>query len=62
MKPPASRPELDQLIREAVAKGVDEDEFLEQWVSFIYGNAPEGSRITKDSARAVLKKLHIAGA
>jgi len=35
----------------SVAKGVSDAELAEQKVSFVYGNAPERSGITKDSAR-----------
>ena len=51
LKPAPQRPDLDRLVAKALAAGVTDDQLLEQRVSFTYGNAPEGSRITKDSAR-----------
>lgn len=53
------RPELDELIARALRQGVSDAEWQEQRVSFVYGNAPEGSRITKDSARAALKRTRL---
>ena len=51
VKPAPARPELDDLIRASLEAGVTDEELQEQRVSFAYGNAPEGSRITKDSVR-----------
>ncbi|MBV8769492.1 MAG: hypothetical protein JO094_11430 [Hyphomicrobiales bacterium] len=45
------RPELDRLLEVARATVVTEDQLREQRVSFAYGNAPEGSGITKESVR-----------
>ncbi len=45
------RPELERLLERARQTDVSEDELREQMASFVYGNAPEGSRITKESAR-----------
>lgn len=57
-KAPA-RPELEQLLAAAIAAGVSDEELEEQRVSFAYGNAPEGSRITKDSARMSSKTIRV---
>ena len=35
----------------SISKGLTEEEFAEQKASFVYGNAPARSGITKDSAR-----------
>jgi len=43
-------PELEELLREARAKVVSEEEFREQRISFAYGNAMSDS-ITKESVR-----------
>jgi hypothetical protein len=53
------RPELDRLLKASKEVGVTEAELQEQRVSFAYGNAPKGSRITKDSARSASKSLRI---
>lgn len=44
------RPALDQLLAQAKQQVVSEEVLAEQRASFIYGNAPQGSTITKDSA------------
>jgi hypothetical protein len=51
------RPELDQLLEQARQTGVTDEQLQEQRVSFVYGNAPENSRITKDSARSASRNL-----
>ena len=51
LKPAPARPELDRLIKASITAGVSDDILREQRVSFVFGNAPDGSRITKDSAR-----------
>jgi hypothetical protein len=54
-----ARPELDRLLEVSIKAGVTDDQLREQRVSFAYGNAPEGSRITKDSARMASERLRI---
>lgn len=56
------RPELDRLLKEAKEKGVTDAELQEQRVSFAYGNAPEDSKITKESARSAAQSLRLARA
>jgi hypothetical protein len=46
-----ARPALDALLEQARRVPITDSEVQEQVASFIYGNAPKGSRITKDSAR-----------
>lgn len=58
-KPAPSRPELDRLIEASIKRGVTDDELQEQRVSFAYGNAPEDSRITKDSARKAARHIRV---
>jgi hypothetical protein len=53
------RPELERLLQKSKEAGVTDAELEEQRVSFAYGNAPKGSRITKDSARSASKSLRI---
>ena len=54
-----SHPELDKLIERARSEPVTDDQLREQRVSFAYGNAPESSGITKDSARAAAQHIQI---
>lgn len=53
------RPELEALLSASISRGVTEEQLQEQRVSFAYGNAPEGSRITKDSARMASKSIRV---
>jgi len=48
---PPDRSELRRRVAESIARGMTEVELAEQRASFIYGNAPADSGITKDSAR-----------
>ena len=57
--PPPSHPALDELLARATATLITDDQLAEQRVSFAYGNAPESSRITKDSVRDASKSLRI---
>ena len=56
------RPELEELIKKAKTAEITDELLLEQRASFVYGNAPEGSKITKDSARASAGQIRIAAA
>jgi len=62
LKSAPARPELDRLLQQARETGVTDEQLLEQRISFAYGNAPEGSGITKDTARAaagsILMRTH----
>ncbi len=60
LKPAPSRPELDRLIAASLEAGVTDEQLQEQRVSFAYGNAPDGSRITKDSARRAATHIRIS--
>lgn len=57
--PTPSHPELERLLEAARSRPVTDDELQEQRVSFAYGNAPESSRITKDSVRDASKTIRI---
>ena len=48
---PPDRADLRRRVAESIARGLTDEELTEQRVSFVYGNAPVGSGITKDSAR-----------
>ncbi len=57
--PSPSHPELDQLRDETRNLKVTDEQLAEQRVSFIYGNAPEGSGITRASARSASSGIRI---
>ena len=59
LKPAPRRPELERLLAASIRAGVSDDQLQDQRVSFAYGNAPEGSSITKDSARKAARTIRI---
>lgn len=58
--PPPEHPELDQVLESVRGRPITEDQLQEQRVSFAYGNAPSGSKITKDSVRTASRSTRIA--
>lgn len=58
-KPAPRRPELDRLMDASIKAGVTDEVLQEQRVSFVFGNAPQGSRITKDSARKAARSIRL---
>jgi hypothetical protein len=58
--PPPNHPELERLLEASRTRPVTDEQLQEQRVSFAYGNAPESSRITKDSVRDASKTIRIA--
>lgn len=54
------RPRLNQLLEQARKRPVSDEELQEQKASFVYGNAPGGSGITKESARESAKRIKLA--
>lgn len=59
LTPAPDRPDLDRLLAASIAAGVTDEMLQEQRVSFAYGNAPEGSRITKDSVRLASRGIRV---
>jgi len=59
LKRAPQRPHLDALIEKAQKHEVTDDELQAQRASFVYGNAPKGSRITKESAKASVSHLRV---
>lgn len=57
--PRPSHPELDRVRDETRDLKVTEEQLAEQRISFIYGNAPAGSAITKASAREASTRFRI---
>jgi hypothetical protein len=54
------RPELQERLERAKTIVVTEEQLREQRVSFAYGNAPKGSRVTKASVDAASKRIRFA--
>ena len=54
------RPALDALMEKAKTYVVSDDELKAQRASFVYGNAPKGSRITRESATASVSRLRVS--
>jgi hypothetical protein len=57
--PAPTHPELDRLLEQTSSMKVTEAELLEQRISFAYGNAPQSSKITKESVRDATKSILI---
>jgi len=57
LKEAPARPELDRLLEQARRSGVTNEQLLEQRISFAYGNAPESSGITKETARSAANSI-----
>ncbi len=53
------RPELEALYEASKNHKLTNDELKAQRASFVYGNAPEGSNITKESAAASVDRLRL---
>lgn len=53
------RPALQALLERAKSVTLTDEESFEQRVSFVYGNAPKGARITKESAREAVRRLRL---
>jgi hypothetical protein len=56
---PPDRAELREHVEASIAKGVTEELLAEQKASFVYGNAPSNSGITKDSARRAVSNSRL---
>lgn len=59
MSPAPARPELDRLLDSARRQGVTDAQLVEQRASFVYGNAPERSNTTKESARSASNSVRL---
>lgn len=59
LKRAPKRPELEKLIEHAKTVELTEEQLKVQRVSFVYGNAPKGSRITKESARKAVDRIRV---
>ena len=59
LKRAPDRPELQALLDSAKTIELTNDQLLEQRASFVYGNAPKGSRITKESAAESVNRIRV---
>lgn len=59
LKRAPARPELMAQLEQAKSITMSELQLKEQRASFVYGNAPKGSRITKDSARRATEHVRV---
>ena len=59
LKRAPKRPELEALLDRAKTVVLTDKDLEEQRASFVYGNAPKGSRITKESALRSAKQIRI---
>jgi hypothetical protein len=59
LKRAQKRPELEALLEQAKTRVVSDDELRAQRASFVYGNAPSGSRITRESAIESVSRLRV---
>jgi hypothetical protein len=57
---PPDRSDKRQRVLASIAKGLSDEELAEQKASFIYGNAPVRSGITKASARYAVTHSRLA--
>jgi hypothetical protein len=59
LKRAPARPELEALLKQAQGMAISDEELKAQRASFVYGNAPLGSRITRESAAASVDRLRV---
>ena len=59
LKRAPERPRLRALLNSAKTVTVTDAELRAQRASFVYGNAPKGSRITKESATKSVDRIRV---
>jgi hypothetical protein len=62
LKRAPERPALQKLLERAKTVVITDEILQEQRASFVYGNAPQGSRITKESAKNAAKRIRVTPA
>lgn len=58
IKPAPDRPELNELLRKAAQYKMTPEERFEQRVSFVYGQLPFESKVTKEEVRENLRRYY----
>jgi len=59
LKRAPARPELEAKLAHAKTVVLSEEQLREQRASFVYGNAPKGSRITRESAKRATTHVRV---
>ena len=59
LKRAPERPELQKLLEAAKAVHLTDEDLQVQRASFVYGNAPRGSGITKESAKRAAGRIRV---
>ena len=59
LKRAPERPELQKLLERAKTTVLTDEQLQEQRASFVYGNAPKGSGITKESAKKAANRIRV---
>lgn len=59
LKRAPKRPKLEALLKAAKERVLTDEELRQQRASFVYGNAPTGSRITRESAGISIDRLRV---
>jgi hypothetical protein len=59
LKRAPKRPHLEELIERSKRTPVTDEELRDQRASFVYGNAPKGSRITKESRKKSVTRIRV---
>ncbi len=59
LTPAPERPKLRALLTRAKSVTLTDQQLREQRASFVYGNAPKGSRITKESAERSVDRIRV---
>jgi len=62
LKRALARPRLDELVEQARDHTITNAELREQRISFVYGNAPKGSRITRESIEKSVDRARLLDA
>lgn len=57
--PSPPRPELDRLVAEGLERGITEEEYLQQKISWVYGNSPFDADITRERAEEAVRNFRM---
>lgn len=57
--PSPPRPELEKLAAEALERGMTEEEYRQQKISWVYGNLPYDSDVTREDVEKALGSFRL---
>lgn len=57
--PSPPRPELEKLVAEALERGMTEEEYRQQKISWVYGNLPYDSDVTREDVEKSLASFRL---